>query len=245
MVNRTVYCFCVHFSFFCLMSFCSQVFVSEGLVHSSGAPVTGTRSPWPQNFVRRSLIFAGLQCGSGFDASFWCVECSGGCSFFLLTKLYIDRTCILLQRHSVMPDWVFVFLHSPVVTTCTAQWSVTICTACLTFSYSTFCPHSVFVFCVDLRTNSDYFTVQHWLVGFYNWDGVCLLCSTFYILRSAHTVYLCVLCGSENKQRLFHSTALTDWLVFKTECLLRGTDWGLHIHTIQINLGVCSLWNLK
>jgi len=25
---------------------------------------------------------------------------------------------------------------------------------------------------VDLRTNSDYFTVQHWLVGFYNWDGV-------------------------------------------------------------------------
>jgi hypothetical protein len=33
--------------------------------------------------------------------------------------------------------------------------------------------------------------------------------------RSAHTVYLlvCVLCGSENKQRLFHCTALTDWFV--------------------------------
>jgi len=28
--------------------------------------------------------------------------------------------------------------------------------------------------------------------------------------RSAHTVYLCVLCGSENKQRLFPYTALTD-----------------------------------
>jgi hypothetical protein len=27
-------------------------------------------------------------------------------------------------------------------------------------------------------------------------------------LRSAHTVYLCVLCGSENKQRLFPYTAL-------------------------------------
>ena len=26
---------------------------------------------------------------------------------------------------------------------------------------STFCPHSVFVFCVDLRTNSEYFPVQH------------------------------------------------------------------------------------
>jgi len=43
----------------------------------------------------------------------------------------------------------------------------------------------IYVFCVDLRTNSDYFTVQHWLVGFYNWDGVCLLRRTFYILRSA------------------------------------------------------------
>jgi hypothetical protein len=31
------------------------------------------------------------------------------------------------------------------------------------------------------------------------------------VLRSAHTVYLCVLCGSENKQRLFPYTALTDW----------------------------------
>ena len=31
------------------------------------------------------------------------------------------------------------------------------------------------------------------------------------ILRSAHTVYLCVLCGSENKQPLFPYTALTDW----------------------------------
>jgi len=69
------------------------------------------------------------------------------------------------------------------------------------------------VFCLDLRTNSDYFTVQHWLVGFYNWDGVCLLRATFYILRSAHTVYLCVLCGSENKQRLFHCITLTGWFL--------------------------------
>ena len=33
----------------------------------------------------------------------------------------------------------------------------------------------------------------------------------FYVLP--HTVYLCVLCGSENKQRLFPYTALTDWFV--------------------------------
>ena len=33
------------------------------------------------------------------------------------------------------------------------------------------------------------------------------------ILRSAHTVYLCVLCGSQNKQRLFPYTTLTDWFI--------------------------------
>jgi len=37
------------------------------------------------------------------------------------------------------------------------------------------------------------------------------------ILRSAHTVYLCILCGSQNKQRLFPYTALTGWFVSETE----------------------------
>ena len=32
-------------------------------------------------------------------------------------------------------------------------------------------------------------------------------------IPSAHTVYLCVLCASENKQRLFPYTTLTDWFV--------------------------------
>ena len=39
---------------------------------------------------------------------------------------------------------------------------VTICTASLTFTNSTFSPHScIYVFFVDLRTNSDYFPTQH------------------------------------------------------------------------------------
>ena len=33
----------------------------------------------------------------------------------------------------------------------------------------------------------------------------------FYIL--SHTVYVCVLCGSQNKRRLFPYTTLTDWFV--------------------------------
>ena len=68
------------------------------------------------------------------------------------------------------------YMYRTVVTTCTAQWSlhvlhsghyvyrtvVTICTTSLTINNSTFCPHScIYVFCVDLRTNSDYFLIQH------------------------------------------------------------------------------------
>jgi hypothetical protein len=33
------------------------------------------------------------------------------------------------------------------------------------------------------------------------------------VLRSAHTVYACALCGSQNNQRLFPYTALTDWFL--------------------------------
>jgi len=39
----------------------------------------------------------------------------------------------------------------------------------------------VYVFCADLRTNSDYFPIQHYLTCFYNRDGVCLLRGTDWI----------------------------------------------------------------
>ena len=44
---------------------------------------------------------------------------------------------------------------------------------------------------------------------------------------SAHTVHLCVLCGSENKQRLFPYTALTGLYNRDGMCLVRSTDWML------------------
>ena len=75
----------------------------------------------------------------------------------------------------------------------------------------------IYVFCVDLRTNSDYFTVQHWLVGFYNWDGVCLPCGTFCIIRSAHTL-------------LFITQTECVYCAVRTDCLIifRRHDSPLH-----------------
>ena len=36
----------------------------------------------------------------------------------------------------------------------------------------------IYVFCVDLGTNSNYFPIQYQLIDFYNEDGVCLLSGT-------------------------------------------------------------------
>jgi DNA-directed RNA polymerase subunit RPC12/RpoP len=65
------------------------------------------------------------------------------------------------------------------------------------------------------------------------------------ILRSAHTVYLCVLCWSQNKQRLFPYTALTDWFDNRDGvCLLRGTDWVFKYNSTFCTHSVfmCFVW---
>ena len=41
----------------------------------------------------------------------------------------------------------------------------------------------IYVFCVDLRTNSYYFPIQHQLTGFYNQDGVSLLRGTDWVFK--------------------------------------------------------------
>jgi hypothetical protein len=43
---------------------------------------------------------------------------------------------------------------------CKAQWLLYVPPA-LTFNNSTFCPHSIYVFGVDLRTMNDYFPIQY------------------------------------------------------------------------------------
>ena len=98
-----------------------------------------------------------------------------------------------------------------------AQWLLYVPPS-LTFSNSTFCPHSVFMCFVWIWEQTAIISLYsiNWLV--FITETECVYCavrtgSLYIILRSAHTVNLCVLCGSENKQRLFPYTALTDWFV--------------------------------
>ena len=75
----------------------------------------------------------------------------------------------------------------------------------------------------------------------------CVYCavrtgSLYIILRSVHTVCLCVLCGSENKQRLFPYTALTDWSVRITEtervyCAVRAEC----LYTMRVNFRISRI----
>jgi len=87
-----------------------------------------------------------------------------------------------------------------------------------TFKNSTFCPHSVFVCFIRTCEQTAIISLYsiNWLV--FITETECVYCavqtgSLCIILLSVHTVYLCVLCGSENKQRLFPYTALTDWFL--------------------------------
>jgi len=60
-------------------------------------------------------------------------------------------------------------------------------------------------------------------------------------------VYLCVLCGCQNKQRLFLYTALTDWFCNRDgECLLRGASWVFKYDSgsfCSLKISMERLWN--
>ena len=79
------------------------------------------------------------------------------------------------------------------------------------------------MFCVDLRTNSDYFPIQHKITGFYNQDGECLLHGTdwglkysdvymlkktYYINNNLMSVYIC-------KEGMLLTNQITNGLKFE------------------------------
>jgi hypothetical protein len=78
--------------------------------------------------------------------------------FYILLTQCIYVFCVDLRINSIISlyniNWL-VFITETENVYCTVR------TENLTFNNSTFCPHSVFMFCVDLRTNSDYFTIQN------------------------------------------------------------------------------------
>jgi len=72
------------------------------------------------------------------------------------------------------------------------------------------CFHLQFLSRTDFKSNYGN-TVQN--IGVWPFRPKCWLLLYAQILRSVHTVNLCVLFGYQNKQRLFPYTELTDWFL--------------------------------
>ena len=83
-----------------------------------------------------------------------------------------------------------------------------------------------FMQCVLVYPHNRFKTICHFM---------CEQFLTFKTLRHVHTVYLWILCGFQNKQRLFPYTELTGWFLnLGRVCLLRGTDWIFKYNSRQL-----------
>ena len=85
---------------------------------------------------------------------------------------YCTVVIIRTAQWSIYVPYSGHYTYRTVVIIRTAQWSLYVPPG------PTQC---IYVFCVDLRTNSDYFPIQHLLTGLYNRDGVCLLRGTDWV----------------------------------------------------------------
>ena len=91
----------------------------------------------------------------------------------------INKDIIIYMYYSFNISWV-CYVHSTInflnllVTWCTISWM---------FNNCTLCPHCIYVFCIYLRTNSNFCPIQHKLTGFYNRDGKSLLRGTNWVFK--------------------------------------------------------------
>jgi len=128
--------------------------------------------------------------------------------------------------HSVFVCFVWISEQTAIISLYSINWLVSVTeTECLLrgtdwifIHNSTFCPHSVFICFVWISEQTAIISLSsiNWLVSVTETE--CVYCavrtgSLYIILRSAHTVYLCVLCRSQNKQLLFPYTTLTGWFL--------------------------------
>jgi len=93
-----------------------------------------------------------------------------------------------------------------------------------------------YVFCVDLRTNSHYFPIQHELIGFYNRDltlynPVVTICTASLTFNNSafcpHSVFMCFVWISE--QTAIISKYSINWLVFTTKRSVFTARYGLRL----------------
>ena len=103
----------------------------------------------------------------------------------------------------------------------------------------------IYVFCVDLRTNSHYFPIQHQLTGFYNRNGECLLRGTDWVFKQ--------ISDSASSVRKINDIAdRPNWVTQCISSIWQSTSSPTHLNTtvspsvsLLLNLKVCPWWALQ
>ena len=115
----------------------------------------------------------------------------------------------------------------------------------------------LWVFCTDIRTDSDFCFIHHWLIGFYNRGGKCLLRGTYWFLilsrlgfvfkRSKDCSRLCV---HRKNNRWYHLRVNTNdgchcsGKVNPTDSMKKNLSW--KADTSSVNQEISRiLWNAK
>jgi hypothetical protein len=105
---------------------------------------------------------------------------------FFIYSAGIKKTCVHHQKQHLYMQFFMVCFSCVYVSSLAGGricsifelnfWSllVTWCNTSLALNNCTLCPHCIYVFCIYLRTDSDFCHLQHKLIGFYNWDEKCL-----------------------------------------------------------------------
>jgi hypothetical protein len=114
-----------------------------------------------------------------------------------------------------------------------------------------FCPHSVFMGFVWIWEQTAIISLYsiNWLVFITETESVYCAVRTGSLYNTSltfsnstfcHTVYLCVLCGSENKQRLFPYTTLIDYFfITETENIYCAVRTGAsYVGLYQVSLAI-------
>ena len=147
--------------------------------------------------------------------------------------------------HSVFMCLVWIWEQTAIISLYNINWLVCIteteCVYCavrtehLTFTNSTFCPHTVFMCFVWIWEQTAIISLYciNWLVCIAETE--CVYCavrtgSLYTILRSAHTVYLCVLYGYQNEQRLIS--------MYNINCSIFIAETGVFTARYGLNLKV-------
>jgi len=159
---------------------------------------------WTHNYLcANSNRYVSCGCVGTHFVTWWIQFCGGICCITLL--IYLMTQCKL----TVYGNWLCgKSFKSPVVAICATNLALT---------KSVLCPHSVFMCFVWIWEQTGIMSLYsiNWLVFITERESVYCTVRTgyieFYVLPTQ--LYLCVLCGSENKQGLCPYTALTDWFL--------------------------------